>query len=168
MPVAGARPEPSRLSPSGRPPVVHLRFVGGGSARRVSGTITIGDAKAKPRSFDVQPVELGRDAFKADGEKLDVSFRTSASVPVGFDVVVDPPGTPVGWELWLDDEPWPEDGVFGGPYGLPAPLLWRGIASDDARASAEATALPSIDTRHDVGLFVVRERPREGEGAARR
>jgi arylsulfatase A-like enzyme len=146
-----------------RLPTIHLRFAGGAEPRRVSGTITIGDAKTKPKTYEVQPVELGRDAFKIDAGRADIAFRTNPSVPVGFDVVVDPPGTPVTWELWLDDKPWPEEGVFGGPFGLLAAALRKGITTDEARLAAHAAALPTIDPRRDVGLFVARERRGEPE-----
>jgi hypothetical protein len=141
-----------------KPPILHLRFVGGAQARRVSGTITIGDGKTKPRSYDVQPVELGRDAFRLEGARVDIALRTTASAPVGFDIVVDPPSTPVTWDLWLDEKPWPEEGVFGGPFGLLASVLRKGVATDEARLAAHTTALPTIDPRRDIGLFVARER----------
>ena len=38
------------------PPLCGLRFVGGGKELRVSGALTIGDGRTKPKSFDVQPV----------------------------------------------------------------------------------------------------------------
>ncbi|HVH46251.1 MAG TPA: sulfatase [Labilithrix sp.] len=148
------------------PPVIRLRFVGGASPRRVSGAIRIGDANTKPKTYDVRPVELGREAFHVEGGRLDVALRTSPTSPVGFDIVVDPPGTPVVWELWLDDKPWPAEGVFGGPFGLAAPALRTGLASDEARLTAQAQALPTIDAAREVGLFVVRER-RAGAEAGR-
>jgi arylsulfatase A-like enzyme len=166
--VAGAgAPAPGPVDDPSKPPVLHLRFAGGGKERRVSGAFTIGDARTKPRSFDVQPVELGRDAFKLDAAtatgRVEVAFRTSPNGVVGFDVVVDPPGAPVTWELWLDDKPWPEEAVFGGPFGLLSPVLQKGVASDEARSAAQATAIPTIDPRRDVGLFVARERRGEAE-----
>jgi hypothetical protein len=106
----------------------------------------------------VQPVELGRDAFHLDGGRIDVALRTSPTAPVGFDIIVDPPATPVTWELWLDDKPWPEEAVFGGPFGLVASALRKGVATDEARLAAHSSALPMIDARRDVGLFVARER----------
>jgi arylsulfatase A-like enzyme len=149
-----------------KPPTLHLRFVGGSSPRRVSGTILIGDARTKPKAYDVQPVELGRDAFRVDGGKVDVALRTSPSAPVGLDIVVDPPSTPITWELWLDDKPWPEEGVFGGPFGLLAPALRKGVATDEARLAAQSLSLPTIDARRDVGLFVARERRGEGDSSS--
>ncbi|MBX3217355.1 MAG: sulfatase-like hydrolase/transferase [Labilithrix sp.] len=151
--VAGA---PGAAGPA--PSTLRLRFAGGASSRRISGTIAIGDDTTKPKSVDVQPVELGRDAFRVEGRKIDVAFRTSPSAPVGFDLVVDPPSAPVRWELWLDDRPWPADAVFGGPFGLPAPLLSAGVATDEARFAARAVGLPVIAPRSDVGIFVTRGR----------
>ncbi|MBX3263658.1 MAG: sulfatase-like hydrolase/transferase [Labilithrix sp.] len=157
VPVAGAAAAgPS--SAAERPPVLRLRFSGGASSRRVSGTIAIGDGTTKPKSVDVLPVELGRDAFRVEEGKVDVALRTSPSAPVGFDLVIDPPSAPVGWELWLDDEPWPVDAVFGGPFGLPAPILRSGVTTDEARFIARAPSPPTIDPRRDVGVFVTRER----------
>jgi arylsulfatase A-like enzyme len=157
-PVAGSVAATAASGPDGKPPTIHLRFVGGAQARRVSGTITIGDAKTKARSFAIEPVELGRDALKTSGDKSSIALTTSPTAPVGFDIVVDPPGAPVTWELYLDDKPWPDDAVFGGPYGLLAPALRAGMTTDEARRVAQSTMLPSIDARHDVGVFVVRER----------
>jgi arylsulfatase A-like enzyme len=157
--TAAATPPPDDPA---KPPTLHLRFAGGPSPRRVSGTIVIG-GKTKARSFTVEPVELGREAFKTDGAKVDLAFRTSTQVPVGIDVVVDPPGTPVSWELWLDDQPWPDEGVFGGPFGLAAGALKKGVTTDEGRLAAQASALPTIDARRDVGLFVARERRGDAE-----
>lgn len=172
-----ASPNDSIVGDVAKLPVVHLRFVGGSLPRRVSGTITIGDGKTKPKTYDVQPASLGREALRREDARFDVAFRTSPSAPVGFDVTVDPPTTPVMWELWLDDKPWPEQGVFGGSFGLSAPSLKNGITNDEARLTARATSLPIIDATRDVGLFVARasdDQPRQrrsaesGEETARR
>jgi hypothetical protein len=77
------------------------------------------------------------------------------------DVVVDPGAVPVTWDLYLDDRPWPDESVYAGPYGLLAPVLRKGVASDEARAAAHATAFPPLDATRDLGLFVVRERRAE-------
>ncbi|MBX3233141.1 MAG: sulfatase [Labilithrix sp.] len=166
VPVAGTRAAVAPDAETGAPPTIRLRFAGAAAARRVAGAITVGDAKSKPKSFDVQPVDLGRDAFKVAGEKIELAFRTSPAHAVGFDLVVDPPGTPVTWDLYLDDQPWPEDRVFGGPFGLLAPVLGKGLATEEARAAAQANALPTIDPRRDLGFFVARERRSEVETSA--
>jgi arylsulfatase A-like enzyme len=163
-PVAGSAAATASSAESGTPPTLHLRFAGGGRARRVSGAITVGDATTKARSFTIQPVEVGLDSLRFAGEKATLALTTSAVAPVGFDIVVDPPATPVTWELYLDDQPWPDDGVFGGPYGLLAPVLRAGMTTDEARVVAQSTLLPPIDARRDVGLFVVRERRGELDG----
>ena len=155
---------------AGAPPTaslpLRLRFAGAGQARRVSGTLTVGDAKSKPKSFEVLPVDIGKDALKIDGNKVEIAFTTLPNAPVGIDVVVDPGSTPITWDLYLDDRPWPEESVYGGPYGLFAPVLRKGVTSDEARAAAHATAFPPLDGKRDLGLFVVRERRDSGEGAA--
>jgi len=138
------------------PATVRLRFVGGATSRRVSGTIRVGGGSTKPTSFEVHPIELGHDAFHLGGDKIEIAVRTSPSGAVGFDIVVDPPGTPITWDLWLDDGPWPENGVFGGRFGLPSPALHEGVASDEARWAARSAELPMIEPGRDVGLFVVR------------
>jgi hypothetical protein len=170
VPVAGSAAALAAGDEGTKPPVIHLRFAGGGKARRVSGSLTFGDARTKARSFTIDPVELGRDALTITGEKASIAFMTSASATatVGFDIVVDPPAAPVTWDLYLDDRPWPDDSVFGGPYGLLARSLVHGLAADDARALAAAPALPTIDPRRDVGVFITRDRRAGGdEGAAR-
>lgn len=153
--VAGA----SVASEPGRAPVLHLRFAGGDRTRRVSGTIVIGNGKeSKPPTCEVKPVELGRETFKARGCEIELALRTSPEVAVGFDLLVDPPGTPVTWTFWLDDRPWPREAVFGGPFGLLAPSLSSGLAGEEARQAAQAFMLPTIDPRRDVGVFVARDR----------
>jgi len=160
--MAGTHASVATSADATKPPVLHLRFVGGGKARRVSGTIQIGSATAKPTSFTVEPVEMGRDAFKIDDKgRVDLAFHTSPQAPVGVDVVVEPAGIPVSWKLFLDDAAFPVDAVFGGPYGIVAPLLAEGVTTEEARSQAAATFLPSLDPRRDTGLFVIRERLRD-------
>lgn len=167
--VAGSAPlEAQRL------PTLHLRFAGGRTPRRVHGTITIGDATSKPKTVSVEPVEAGREIFKSDGARIDVALTTSPATAVGLDLVVDPPGVPVRWQLWLDDGAWPDGAVYGGPFGIVAPSLREGVVNEDAKLAAQASILPIIDPKRDVGLFVARERrgepdgrgETEGEGAA--
>lgn len=156
VPVAGSAAATAERAESA--PTLRLRFVGAGRARRVSGSIRIGDAHTKPRSVGVHPIDLGHDAYKRDGDRIDVAFTTAAAAPVGLDLTLDPPGVPVTWDLWLDDRPLAEDGVFGGPFGLRAPALLRGVDGVEARAAAESPRLPLLDPRRDDGLFVVRRR----------
>ena len=159
VPVAGSiAATAAPATEDARPPTIHLRFVGGARARRVSGAIAIGDAKNKPRAFTVEPIELGRDSLKIAGERAEIAMTTSPAAAVGFDIVVDPPTTPVTWDLYLDDARWPDDAVFGGPYGLLTPALRHGMENDAERLLAQASLLPPIDPRRDVGVFIVRER----------
>jgi arylsulfatase A-like enzyme len=164
-PVAGSAAAVAPASDAS--PIVRVRFAGGASARRVSGSLVIGDATTKARRFTVEPVELGRDALKIDGARIDIALTTSSSVLVGLDIVVDPPTTPISWDLYLDDEPWPAGAVFGGPYGLLAPALRGGVTSDEARRAAGAALMPTIDPGRDVGVFVTRARREAGAGVGR-
>lgn len=157
-PVPGARHAGSAdAEPSS---VLRLRFAGGPEPRRVVGTITIGDEHTAPRRLRAIPIELEREALRVEGRRIEIAFRTSPSAPVGFDLVLEPSALPVTWELWVDDRPWPEHSVFGGPFGLPAPALWRGVATDEARRAARAELLPHVDPAREVGLFVTRLRAR--------
>ena len=159
VPVAGSAAVIASAADLGKPPTIHLRFAGGARPHRVTGSIVIGDAKTKPRTFTIDPVvELGKDALKITGAKAELAFTTSPSLALGFDIVVDPPSTPVTWDLYFDDKPWSDDGVFGGPYGLLAPALRHGMTTEEQRLGAQSTLLPPIDPRRDVGVFVVRER----------
>ena len=87
-----------------------------------------------------------------------------------MDARVEPPSAALAWELFFDDVPLAASQVFAGPFGLAAPALRLGIATDEARVSAFSPTLPQIDPRRDTGLFVTRERPGEAprdEGAGR-
>lgn len=167
VPVAGSQAAIATTPADGRPPVLRLRFAGGGRARRISGALHFGDAKTKATSFEVTPVDLGRDtAKKSSPSKIEIALATMPSQAVGFDITVDPPNLPVTWELYLDDAPFPARSVFAGPFGLVTPMVERGLTSDDARFAASASALPQIDPRRDLGLFVVREAQGAGGEAA--
>ena len=137
VPVADAR------DTAARPPPIRLRFVGGDGPHRVTGTIRAHDAS-------VVPVELGPEAVRREGDRIDIAFRTDPRTTVGLDLVA----AEATWELWLDDVPLVD--VFGGADGLRAPALVHGITTHAARAAAAAPALPFIDPGRERGLFVVR------------
>jgi hypothetical protein len=138
--------------------VVHLRFAGAGHVRRVAGTLSVGDGKRGASAF-VEAVGVPHEAIRVDGPKVDFAFHTAEEGLVGFDLRVDPPGAPVVWTLFLDDQPWPAGAVYSGPFGLPAVAARAGIAGDDARAEVYATTLPVVDPARDLGVFVTRDRP---------
>jgi arylsulfatase A-like enzyme len=150
---------------SGRPAVVHVRFAGGGQARRVAGTWTLGDGK-RGVTANVEPVGVAREAVRVDGPRLEVALTTASDAVVGFDLRVDPGSAPVAWQMTLDEGPWPAGAVYAGPFGLPAAEAKSGIASDGARAEVYAEALPFVDPERDVGMFVTRDRPGEAASAA--
>ena len=147
VPVAGAD-----LGPAAPARIVHLRFVTAGRRRRVTGFLSVPGGT----TISLAPVELGGDAFRMSGTRAELAFTTSADVAVGFDLIVDPGPTNLTWQLFLDDQPWPEDAVFGGPYGLLARTLRGGLTSAEARATVTSPALPVVDPRRDLGVFVDR------------
>ena len=71
------------------------------------------------------------------------------------------------WELFLDDAPWPLDRVFGGPFGLLAPVLRVGVSGEDARLAALAKEPPFVSPARDLGLFVTEEVARQPEAVVR-
>ncbi len=144
---------------------VHLRFVGGGRVRRISGKITLADSKARIAS--ALAVGAGQDAVRVDGPRIDIALTTASDAQVGLDVRVEPVSAGLTWELFVDDAPLAPTQVFAGPFGFAAPALRIGIATDDARAVAYSPVLPEIDPRRDAGLFVTRERPGEARAPDR-
>ncbi len=164
-PVAGSLDAQAASQGKAERPKIALRFAGGGETHRVSGSIVVGDGKSA--TVDVEPVGLGADAMRTQGGHVDIAFRTAKDAVVGFDLRVDPPSAPVQWSLYLDDQPWPVDAVFGGPFGLAAPSLRSGLSTDDAREAARAPRAPMIDPVRDEGLFVASERRPEAHAPVR-
>jgi hypothetical protein len=154
----------SQDSGPGQPAVVHFRFAGGGQARRVAGTLTVGDGK-HGSLVKVEPVGVAREDLRLDGPKLEIALATAADAVVGFDLRVDPASSPLSWELTLDDAPWPPQATFAGPFGLPAVAARSAIASDEARAETYSLALPFVDPERDTGMFVTRDKPGTVPGA---
>lgn len=155
---------PEQPRATGTLPTVHLLFAGGGSAHRVTATLTCGDGThAVVATFE--PKGVPREAFRVNAvgatTTIDLAFSTAAGETVGLDVRLDPPGAPLRWQLFLDDAPWPPHATFAGAFGLPALAAREGIASDEARAEAFAKRPPVIDATRDLGLFVTRDRPGE-------
>jgi hypothetical protein len=151
--------------PSIEPATIHLRFAGAGRARRVAGTLTVGDAK-HPASFSVSPAGVSggtlRGVFLDGGAPLaaeEFAFTTSPEAVVGLDVRVVPPSAPVTWQIYLDDAPWPEGAVFAGPFGLPASASRAGLTTEDGRDEAASAGPPLVDPAVDLGLFVTRDHP---------
>jgi len=159
--------EPNEPNEEGVP--VHLRFAGKGAAHRVAGNVRAsGTGKVVLR---VEPVGLARDAFKMEGARLDFAFSMAANGVVGFDLRVEPLDAKLGWELYLDDRPWPDDGFFAGPLGVWEGSLRHGIDTDETRSAIVSRTLPEIDPARDLGLFVTRaeaqsaaEMPANGAG----
>lgn len=135
------------------PPRLRFRFAGAGAAHRVSGHI----AFAPGTTLTWEPVGVPRQAVVANGPTLEIALTTPADAPVGIDVIPTPPTADVTWQLFLDDQPWPEQSVFAGPFGLFDARVASGLSSEESRELAFAHALPTIDASRDLGLFVVRE-----------
>ncbi|MEO8877884.1 MAG: sulfatase, partial [Polyangiaceae bacterium] len=134
----------------------HFRFAGGGEAHRISGRIVATEP------VTIAPVGLPATAFSQTGGVIEFSLTTTKDAALGMDITA-PPGAPMSWTLYLDDAPWPEHRIFGGPFGLENVSLSRGLVSDEARAAAVSTHVAEIDSAHDFGLFVTLD---EGAGGA--
>jgi arylsulfatase A len=160
---AGAPDAPA--TPVEHAPMVRLRFGGAGRTRRVSGTLVVGTKEAPPKSVRATPVELGQETVRVDGARVEVSFVTSPDAIVGLDLAVDPPGSPVAWDLYLDDAAWPAALAHGGPWGFAAPSLVKGVVDDASRTAAAGLTLPYLDPHRDEGLFVLRNSGAEPEAA---
>ncbi|MGH7285107.1 MAG: hypothetical protein ACRELY_26585, partial [Polyangiaceae bacterium] len=137
----------------------HFRFAGGGEAHKISGRIAVGHA------VKIEPVGLPPTAFSTspDGSAIEFAFETSKDAVVGMDLTGPASAAQIGWVLYLDDAPWPDHRVFGGPFGLANVALTHGIVSDEARAAAASTHVAEIDPARDFGLFVTID---ETSGAA--
>jgi hypothetical protein len=169
VPVTGSAPPPGTPAPGGdsaRPPgrALSLRFAGGGQVHRVSGAIVADGPGTVIRAL---PIGLPADVVRGAGSRVDVGFATPVDAACGLDLEVVPADAPVRWELFLDDAAWPADRVFGGPFGLAAPLLRRGMVGEEARVAAFGAEPPLIDPSRDLGLFVTREAFRQPEAIER-
>jgi hypothetical protein len=175
--AAGLANTPAADAPApvaeGPPPVLHVRFAGGGRIHRVAGTITVGDGKHAV-NVGVEPAGIPREALRVQAmpatsgatgaapgstQVIDFALATSPDAALGFDVKIDLPGAPVTWRLFLDDAPWPEDCTFAGPFGLPAIAARGGITTEEAKDELYAPAPPVIDPARDLGVFFTRDRP---------
>jgi len=149
-------------------PYLHVRFVGGGRARRVSGKVTVD----KGTVADVTLVGLGKEAIRKQASGFELDLLTAEDELVGFDLLTSPPSADLKWSFVFDDVPAPL--AYGGPFGVVRPGLELGVAGEDMRRALRATRFPEVDPRRDDGLFVSRDRGgaafnREGaagEGAA--
>lgn len=151
-------PAADAVVPPVAPRMLHLRWVGAGAARHVTGTLRAGD-DAHPATVVVEPKELAAEAFRIDGPTVTLAFSTAPDRAVGADLRVDPPGAPVTWDLALDDRPWPDGAIHVGPHGLPALAAGTGITNDAARAEVVSPVLAPLDPGIDLGLFVTRDPP---------
>ena len=138
-------------------PVVRFRFAGAGRAHRVAGTLTAGDDR-RPARVTLRTAGIPPENVRSAGAHADFTLTTSPDAVVGFDALVDPPGVPLTWRFSLDDEPWPDDATFAGPFGLRAVAAKEGIATDEARTEAYSSTAPVVDPARDLGVFVTRDK----------
>ncbi len=144
-----------------KPPQVHLRFAGGRSPRRVSGRVRLPE---KARIVELLPFALPPEAVKEarPGDKgeqaFDLSFTTAPDGVVGFDLVTDPPGADLSWEIYFDDVRLSDSAFFAGPFGLATRGLAPGLAGEALREAVRAARPPEIDPLRDLGVFVTRDR----------
>jgi arylsulfatase A-like enzyme len=151
-------------------PWTHVRFVGGGRVRHVSGHVKI----EKGKLAEIKPVGTLADAFRKTDDGFDVTLDTAADDLVGFDVLTQPPAADLVWSFTSDERPMGSGLVFGGPFGIAKKGLEVGVTGESVRESIRAARFPEVDPRRDDGLFVARDRSgaafsREGsagEGAA--
>jgi arylsulfatase A-like enzyme len=151
-PVVDASPAVAR----GALPAVRFRFASAGRPHKVSGILTIGDPK-HPASTVVDPAGIPGESLHVAGSRVAFDFAGSPDGLVGFDLRIDPPGAAITWKLLLDGAPWPDGATFAGPFGLPAVAAREGIATDEARDETYARALPLVDAKRELGVFVTRD-----------
>jgi arylsulfatase A-like enzyme len=158
--LAGSRhitkeePHPARL---------HVRFAGRGQSRRFTVSIELPapEKNAPLATWRVEPHGLDPEAIHQQERQLSVVLTTprAATSSLGFDLLVDPPATPLTWSFTLDDKPFePASGLlFAGPWGLSAPSLIAGLRTADDRLLVTAETAPYVDPLRDLGVFLTRD-----------
>ncbi|MCC6644504.1 MAG: sulfatase [Polyangiaceae bacterium] len=143
--------------PAGEPLRVRLRFVGAGRARRFAlrGSLPAPEPGAPEPTVRGTVVAAEPEALRVDGRAFDLSLTSLPDAQVGVDLELSPSTAPLTWEVSLDDAPIPPELMFAGRYGLSLPALAAGLVGADARAFAVGEAVPRIDPRGDLGVFVV-------------
>ena len=171
-PVAGSQasteaPSPADKLATAQRGLYRFRFVGAGAAHRISGAVHVrpaGDAAgAEPPTLTTVPVGVDPEALHVNGADLEISLSTAPDASLGFDLQVQPEGAVVTWDLFEDDQPWPAEQAFAGPFGLRSPAALHGGAS--AAVAGFAAAEPAfVDPSRDRGLFVTCIAPAASEG----
>ena len=168
VPVAGTHAA-SRPDPVPATAAVHLRFAGGGLARRIAGTIR--PAEAGARIVGAAAANAGAESLKVAPDRVEVAMESAPDGVVGVDLRVEPAGAALSWEIFVDEVPLRAANVFGGPFGFAASSLVGGIVTEDARAAAFSPLVAAaIDPHRDAGLFVTCDHapePARDDGLAR-
>lgn len=141
------------------PAKLHARFAGRGEARRFAVTIHLPppEKNAPEPTWKAEVVNLDPAALRVEGHTLTLALTSAKDSVVGLDLSVDPPATPLTWEISLDDAPIDPLLVLAGGLGLAAPSLATGMRTVDDRLLLTADAVPYIDPRRDLGVFLTRE-----------
>ena len=142
-----------------RPAKLHLRFAGRGAPRRFSLTVHLPtpEKHAPEPTWRASVVELDPEALRVDGPLLTLTATTARDALVGVDLEVDPPATPLTWEITLDDAPLDPSLVLAGAFGLAAPSVATGMRTVDDRLILTSDTSPYVDPRRDLGVFLTRD-----------
>lgn len=154
--LAGSRHQPVDTNPPAR---LHLRFAGGGKVRRwtLAGHLADPEPGAPEPQLKATVFQGDPSALRMEGRSFDMTISSMPTSLVGLDLEISPSSTPISWNIQLEDQPLHAEQIFGGTYGLKAPSLLPGILDAEGRLAATAEAIPWIDPRRDLGLFVLRD-----------
>ncbi|MCS6898583.1 MAG: sulfatase [Myxococcales bacterium] len=154
--LAGSRYQPRDNNPPAR---LRLRFAPGGQSRKwtIFGKLADPEPGAPEPRIKGSVFQADPSALRVEGREFDAVLLSTGRELVGLDLEISPSSTPIRWSLQIDERPLPPEQIFGGTYGLKAPLLLEGIGDAESRLAATAEATPIIDPLRDLGLFVLRE-----------
>jgi arylsulfatase A-like enzyme len=154
--LAGSRHQSQDTSPPAR---LRLRFSGGSQARRwtIAGRLADPEPGAPEPRLKVTVFQEDPGAAHVDGRVFDGTLRSHPGALVGLDLEVSPSSTPIQWSIQVDEQALRPEQIFGGTFGLKAPMLLEGLQGAEARLMATAEGTPLIDARREVGVFVLRD-----------
>ena len=130
-PVAGTKAATETPAAEAAPRGLYrFRFVGAGEVHRISGVVHVhagGDVAPT-----LSPIAVGIDGealhLTGSGADLEISLSTAPDAALGFDLQVHPEDAAVTWELFEDEQPWPPERAFAGPFGLRSAAALHGGA----------------------------------------
>lgn len=151
------RRERAPVASDTKAPKYYLRFAGG-HGHRLKGTITASASGGGPAKLSVARKDVPASALVETPGKVELSLELPPEGVVGLDLTLDPPNADLAWSFSVDDRPWPADRVFAGSWAMAAPDLGGGIRGDAAKKQVAGSALPYMDVRDGIGLYVLRDR----------